>query len=154
MAAVNVHAEDVKLAVITSEFDQNVTEFYLETDDQNQIHSMRYITTMPNGGIAEDVSLTADKVLNEGAVIVERDGRQIVRLSVDYFSLETGGSFKLSYLYNGITNSWQSKSLQVKLVGGQFSLLEMNNNKANRLYVKKHHSKIFGVIGVKEIQTL
>lgn len=149
----NVHAEVIKLAVITSEFDKNVTDFYLETDDQNKIHGMRYITTMPNGGIFEDVSLPAETVMNEGAVIVVRNGREAVKLFVEDFSLITGGTIKLSYLYSGVTNSWYVKRLKLNLVENNFKLFDLGNNRTNKLFMKINWNRIFGAVGIREIQT-
>lgn len=150
---VNVHAKVIKLAVITSEFDKNVTDFYLETDDQNKIHSMRYITTMPNGGIFEDVSLPAENVMRDGAVIVVRNGREAVKLFVENFSLETGGTIKLNYLFSGVTNAWHAKRLLLKLEENHFKLFTLESQRTNRLFLQINWSRLFGVIGIREIQT-
>lgn len=153
VVAVNVHAETIKLAVITSEYDKNVTDFFLETDDQNKIHGMRYITTMPNGGIFEDVSLPAETVIRDGAVIVIRNGREAVKLFVEDFSLETGGTIKLSYLYSGVTNTWHVKRLKVVLIENQFRLHDLESVRTNKLYMKINWNRLFGAVGIREIQT-
>lgn len=151
--AINVHAETIKMAVITSEFDKNVTDFYLETDDQNKIHSMRYVTTMPNGGIFEDVTLPAETVLAEGAVIVVRNGREAVKLFVEDFSLSTGGIIKLNYLYSGVTNTWYVKRLKLNLIENQLKLFDLEGNRTNKLFMKINWNRIFGAVGIREIQT-
>ncbi len=151
--AVSIHAETIKIAVITSEFDKNVTDFYLETDDQNKIHSMRYVTIMPNGGIFEDVTLPAETVLAEGAVIVVRNGREAVKLYVEDFSLATGGTIKLNYLFSGVTNAWHIKRLKLNLLENQFKLFDLEGIRTNKLYMKINWNRIFGAVGIREIQT-
>lgn len=153
LVALNVHAEAIKLVVITSEYDQNVSDFYLETDDENKIHGMRYITTMPNGGIFEDVSLPAERVMREGAVIVIRNGREAVKLFIENFSLVTGGTIKLNYLYSGVTNTWHVKRLKVILVENQFKLFDLDGVRTNKLYMKINWNRLFGAVGIREIQT-
>lgn len=149
--SVCVSAEVIKMAVITSEFDKNVTDYYLETNDQNQIHSMRYITTMPNGGIFEDVSVSVETVMSEGAVIVERNGYEAVRLEVENFSRDAGGIIKLNYLYSGVTGVRHVKRLQLKSFENKFKLTDMQNAPVNRLFLRVNLSRIFGIIGVKDI---
>lgn len=146
-----VQAEQIRLAVITSEFDKNVTDYYAITNDQGEIDSMRYVTTMPNGGIFEDVLLPAERVMKEGAVLVERDGRQVVRLEVENFSLATGGTLKLNYLFSGVTGARHVKRLSVKKQD-RFRLYE-GEKEINRLFLEANYSRVFGIVGVRSIQT-
>ena len=103
-----------KLAVITSEFDQNVTDYFLETNDRDMIISMRYVTTMPNGGIFEDVSVPVERVINDGIVIVERNGLEAVRLELENFDLKKGGVVKLNYIFNGVYWIRRLKRITIK----------------------------------------
>lgn len=151
--SVNVNSAVTKLSIITSEFDNDVMNFFIETNDQNEITSMRYITTMPNGGIFEDVSLPVQTVVDQGAVIVVRNGREALRLNVENLSIDNGGVIRLSYLFNGISNTWHVRRLKLKLTEGQFSLFDFDENKTNRLFIKQNWSRLFGVIGIKEIQS-
>lgn len=146
-----VQAEQIRLAVITSEFDKNVTDYYAITNEQGHIDSMRYVTTMPNGGIFEDVLLPAERVMREGAVLVERDGRQVVRLEVENFSLVTGGTLKLNYLFSGVTGSRHIKRLSVKLQE-RFRLYD-GEKEVNRLFLEANYSRVFGIVGVRSIQS-
>jgi hypothetical protein len=137
LLAGSLHAAEIRLAVITSEFDKNVTDYYA-------------VTTMPNGGIFEDVTLPAERVMKEGAVLVERDGRQVVRLEVENFSLSTGGTLKLNYLFSGVTGARHVKRLAVKLQD-QFRLFE-GDKQINRLFLEANYSRVFGIVGVRSIQ--
>jgi hypothetical protein len=145
------HAEEIRLAVITSEFDKNVTDYYVITNEQGLVDSMRYVTTMPNGGIFEDVTLPAERVMKEGAVLVERDGYQAVRLEVENFSLSTGGTIRLNYLFSGVTGARHIKRLTLKKLD-KFRLFD-GEKQINRLFLEANYSRIFGIIGVRSVQT-
>jgi hypothetical protein len=146
------HAEVFKLAEITSEFDKDVSHFYLETDDSHKIHSMRYVTIMPNGGIFEDVTLTAEEIMDRGAVLVVRDNHEAVRLEVEKFDLYQGGGVKLNYLYNGVRNTRGIKRLQLVLENGAFFLKD-GDKKINRMFFKANWVRVLGVVGIREIVT-
>lgn len=145
-------AETFKLAVITSEFDKNKTDYYLETNDSGEIDSMRYVTTTPSGSITEDVTIPAERVMKEGAVLVERNGYEAVRLEVENFSLKTGGVLKLNYLYSALSGARNIKRLNVALVEGRFGLFD-SQTEINRLFLKANWNRFFGIVGIKEIQT-
>jgi hypothetical protein len=147
----NIYAEEIRLAVITSEFDKNITDFFMITDNQRQVESIRYVTNMPNGGIFEDVTVAAEIVIKEGIILVERNGHQAVRLEVENFSLMTGGTIKLNYLFSGITGTRQIKRLNLKMKD-RFRLYDADNE-VNRLFLEANWSRFFGVVGVKSIQT-
>lgn len=145
-------AKIIKMAVITSEFDKNYTDYYLETDENNKLESMRYITTMPNGGIFEDITVTADQAMKDGAVIVEREGRQVVRLELQNFDMKKGGTIILDYLFNGATNNRRTKKLFLDNKNGEFILLD-NGKRVNRLFLVANWIRVLGVVGVYEIQS-
>jgi hypothetical protein len=142
-----------KLAVITSEFDQNVTDYFLETNDQNMIISMRYVTTMPNGGIFEDVSVPVERVINDGIVIVERNGLEAVRLELENFDLKKGGVVKLNYLFNGVSGIRRLKRFTLKPDNQQYNLFDQDNNRVNKMFLEANRVRIFGVVGIKTILT-
>lgn len=147
------HAEVFKLAEITSEFDKDVMDFYIETNDQKKIDSIRYITTRPDGSIFEDVSVPAETIIAEGVVMVVRDGYEVVRLDVEEFTVETGGIVKLNYLYNGITGTRHVKRLYLSWMDEQLRLSDLENHPVNRMFLKANHSRIFGIIGISKILT-
>ncbi len=146
-------AEVFKLSVITSEFDQNVTNYFLETNDQNVILSMRYVTTMPDGDIFEDVSVSAERAMSDGIVIVERNGLQVVKLELEKFDVSFGGMIKLNYLFNGVTGKRSEKRLFLKLEQQQFMLFDQDNKRLNTMFLEANRVRIFGIVGVKSILT-
>lgn len=147
-----LEAKVYRLAVITSEFDNDKTNYFLETDERNTIVNMRYVTVQPNGGIYEDVTLPAERVISEGAVLVERDGLVAVRLEVENFDLKSGGVIKLNYLFNGVIGVRHVKKLMLKEVDGEFSLYN-EDERVNRLFLEANRSRILGIIGIKAVLT-
>lgn len=151
-SCLSLQAAMIKIADINSDYDQNVTEYFIELNNQNHIDSLRYITTMPNGGIFEDVTVPSNRILNESVVVVERQGRDIVILSLEDFSTIRGGTLVLNYLYNGITGSRKIKKLSLKLVKNDFLLFD-GDRKINKMFLESHRRIPVGIIGVKEIHT-
>ncbi len=150
IVTLNIQAEEIRLAIITSEFDKNVTDYYVITNDQGHVDSMRYVTTLPNGGIFEDVTLPAERVMKEGAVLVERNGHQAVRIEVENFSVVTGGTIKLNYLFSGVTGARHNKRLTLKLQD-RFRIYDADKE-VNRLFLEANWSRLFGIVGVRSIQ--
>ena len=86
--------------------------------------------------------------LSRGAVIMNTDSRDIIRLRVgSEFSAKDGGSVTLSYLKNGVSGRYENFTMELVRSGSWH--LEENSRTFNRLYFENHHG-IFGmVIGVK-----
>ncbi len=147
------HSKVFKVAKISSEFNKNITDFYVETDEDNVVDSIRYVTTMPNGGIDEDVSVPAETVMQEGSVISRHNGYEAVRLEVENFDPKTGGTIKLNYLYNGISGVRQIKRLTLKNTDVKSELLDGEGRPVNKMFFQVNRSPLFGVIGVKSIMT-
>jgi hypothetical protein len=145
-------AAQVKMAVITSEFDSNVRDYFVEMDSNNHIHSMRYTTTAPNGAILEDVTATPDQVVEEGLVVFRHRGYDAVILEVENFNITTGGTIRINYLSSGLTGLRQKKYLSLKLLDGEFQLFD-GPKRINRMLFEVNRSPILGVIGVKSIKT-
>jgi hypothetical protein len=152
IVSIHAHADMIKLAVITSEFDDNKTDYFLETNDAGEIHSMRYVTNLPNGGISEDVTIPAEKVITEGVLLVERNGYEAVRLEVERFSMKEGGTIKLNYLYSGITGARHIKRLNLSKSSGIFKLQD-DSKDINALFLVANWVRFVGIVGVREVKT-
>ena len=146
-------AGEQKMALITSEFDEDIKTFYLMTDDHQIIEGIRYVTTRPPGGIVEDRVIPAEEILNGGVVLEERNGMEAVRLGVERFSLERGGTIKLTYLFNGITGERKVHRLLLKKNDQHFLMTDLAHKNVNRLFLVANRSRIFGIVGIKEILT-
>lgn len=150
--AVNVEAKEVRMAVITSEFDQNIRNYYLEIDDKNEIHSMRYVTVLPNGGILDDETITPEQIMENGIVLFEHRGYNAVILQVENFNVKTGGTIKINYLYSGVTGARAVKTLKLNVVNKEFLLFDQDK-RVNRMFFEVNRNRVLGIIGVKAIHT-
>lgn len=147
-------AAEQRMAIITSDIDGEIRDFYLITDDNNDVDSVRYVTYLSSGQILEDVTIPAETVVSEGSVVVERNGHAAVRLEVENdFTLKNGGTIRLNYLYSGITGSRRNHHLILKKHDGFFILTDMNNQKVNDIFVIGNRNRLVGFVGVKEIKT-
>ena len=153
MFSLSAYCLDLKMAVITSEFDKDVTTFYLVVDDNNVIDSIRWIKTMPSGQIIRDSMAPAEAVIKEGVVLEERDGFEAIRLEVEKFTIEEGGIICLNYLFSGVTGSRKVQKFLLKKTENIFSLNDLALQKVNRMFLVANRSRIFGIIGIKEILT-
>lgn len=150
--SIHVSAREFKVAEIVSDLDTNVTDFLMELNQDESIHSIRIIRRSPGGQILEDHSFSALQVLQNGAVLYEREGREIIRLSVaTNFSLEKGGEARLHYLYNGIRGTWSQMKLKLLHLSGRFALFTDNGDEINHFLVRAHRRPVVGVVGVREI---
>lgn len=150
--SLGAHAGEVKMATITSDVYEYTTDFMVEVDDNNSIHSIHIKSTMPNGSIIEDFSYSSDKVMHEGAVLHHERGYDAVILETEKnFSLETGGGLILNYLYNGVTHNWMQLGLKLVKVNNQFALQTVDDRPINHFLFKGNRKIGVGVIGVREI---
>lgn len=150
--AIQVHAKEVKMAVIMSEFDKNVTTYFLEVDDENTLHSLRYKTVAPNGSIIQDQTVTPEQIMDNGVVVFEHRGYNAVILQVENFNVKTGGIIKINYLYSGVTGERHVRKFNLKLVGGDFLLFD-KDTRVNKMFFEVNRNRVLGIIGVKSIHT-
>lgn len=152
ICSLTAHAHMTKLAVITSEFDKDVMDFYLITNEKNNIDSIRYIQTTPEGRVFDDVTVPVEEVMKpEGVVIVERNGYNAVILQVEKFNEGHGGIVKLNYLYNGVTQTRHLKRMNLEKRLGNFSLFDLEKNPVNRLFLTVNYIRVVGIVGVRNI---
>lgn len=147
-------AAQVKMAIITSDIDAEIRDFYMITNNKNEIDSVRYVTYLSSGQILEDETTPAETVIADGTVVVERQGRDVVRLEVEKdFSVKEGGTIRMNYLYNGITGTRRAYQLKLIKIGDTFKLQDLEGKPVNNFFVVGNRSRVAGVIGVKEIRS-
>jgi hypothetical protein len=150
--SLSAFAAEVKLATINSDIYEYTTDFMIEVDDNDSVHSIHIKSTMPNGSIFEDFSYSSDKVISEGAVLHHERGYDAVILETQKdFSVESGGGLILHYLYNGMTHNWMKLGLKLAKVNNQFALQTVDGNPINHFFFKGNRKIGVGVIGVREI---
>lgn len=151
----DLFAREIQLATITGNIDNDTSTFFAEVDDSGKLHSVRFKTVTREGRITQDDSFPSETVVDEGVVLLQRSGRNVLKLGTEApFSLEDGGVVKLSYLYNGATGSW--KTLKVSLVkpNGEFQIMNFKGEKVTRFFTKGNWHPIFGLIGIADLLAL
>lgn len=147
----DIFAAELHMATITTDVDKDVSVFYLETDDENNVHSMRYITTTPRGQISEDQTYSLEEVISNGAVVEQRMGRDVVTLYVENFDPASGGIIRLAYLYNGISGSMREIKLKLVRENNLFKLTDLQNRPVNHMFFKGNWVPIAGLVGIRDI---
>ncbi len=148
----DLFAREIKLATITGNIDTDTSTFLVEIDDSGKLHTVRFKTVTKEGRITQDNTFAAETVVDEGVVLLRRNDRNVLKLETDApFSLENGGTVKLSFLYNGATGSW--KTLKVSLVKpeGEFQIMTLKGEKVTRFFTKGNWHPIFGLIGIADL---
>ena len=142
---------EIKLATITNDIDRDLTVFFIETMEDGTMDSMRYLTTMPSGQISEDMHFPYEQVLAGNVLLEERNGYEVIKLSVEKFSRNNGGIVRLSYLFNGITNSWRELRLNLIRDGLNYYLTDLEGRKINRLHFRGNYIRVVGLVGIRDI---
>ena len=148
----DLFAREIKLATITGNIDTDTSTFLVEIDDSGKLHTVRFKTVTKEGRITQDNTFAAETVIDEGVVLLQRNNRNVLKLETEApFSLESGGTVKLSYLYNGATGSW--KTLKVSLVkpDGEFQIMTLKGEKVTRFFTKGNWHPILGLIGIADL---
>lgn len=148
-----VFAREVKLATITGNVDTDTSLFMIEVDEAGVLDTVHFTTTTREGRVSQDSFFPAETVINEGVVLLERNGRDVLRLEAEKtFSQEKGGIVKLNYLYSGVTGS--RKTLKVSLLknGTEFEIRTLAGEKVTRFYTKGNWHPILGLIGIADLE--
>ena len=148
-------ADERKVAIITSDIDKDIYHFYLITNDEDHVDSLRYQMTTPSGQIIEDNTFPAETVIQDGIVLVRRNGLEAVRLEVGRdFKVENGGTVILDYLYNGVNGTRRKHNIRLQRLNGRLELTENTTTTIiNRMFVYGNWNRLLGLIGVREIKT-
>src|SRR5665647_1695028 len=145
------NSEEIKLAFISSDIDQNTSIYSLETTPTGTMDSMRMVTWDHENKVIEDLVHPSERIMNGGVTLVQRQGRDAVRMEVEDFSVEKGGIIVLDFLYNGIRGSRKSLKLRLQKEGDLFVLYDLAGNKVNKFFFSGNFARIVGCIGIKEI---
>lgn len=146
----NSFAEESKICVITSDIDSEQTEMLIDLDAAGALDTIRLYKTMDKKVISDE-SHPVQRVMEEGVVASERQGRDIVILKTKNFNPETGGIVVMDFLYNGISGNRRTYSMKMNKVNGKFVVTTMEGVRINRLVFIGN--RVLGqVVGIKEIR--
>jgi hypothetical protein len=148
----HVKANEIKLAIITSNAVTDTTEFYIETNPDGSVQAVHYISTENDGQIKDDVHKRVTEILEDGMNVKVMEGRVIVKLFLEEFNVETGGQVRLNYLVNGATGRRANMYLTLAKSNGIFVLQDEDEAIINRVFISGNWSRLLRRwIGVSSI---
>ncbi|MES2526273.1 MAG: hypothetical protein V4598_04275 [Bdellovibrionota bacterium] len=148
----DLFAREIKLATITGNIDTDTSTFSVEIDDSGKLHTVLFRTVTKEGRVTQDSRFAAETVVDEGVVLLERDGRKVLKLQTEApFSLENGGIVKMNYLYSGVSGSWKTLKVSLAKPEGEFQIMNLKGEKVTRFFTKGNWHPIFGLIGIADL---
>lgn len=143
-------AGELHLVKATNDEDNEICDLYLVLDEQNDISKIRIHKTV-EGETTGDKSYDLDS--EDGLVISELKGRDIVRMYSSNFSNHNGGDLTLKYLFNWITNNYHYAQLELVRDGDDWSLVK-DGNEVSHLHFESNRKFMAGAVGVKAIRVV
>lgn len=129
----------------------------LTTDPMTQVETIQGLRVVSSSGSS---SIYAPANLPQGVVLQKRSGRNVITISSQDFSLETGGGLNLRYLYAGGAFSDSYRDFQMgmsKNASGKWELTTKNADGTLRPFTKMNmylNTRAFiGVVGIRQIVT-
>jgi hypothetical protein len=148
--SLNALAEESKICVITSDIDSEQTDMLIDVDAAGALDTIRLYKTMDKR-VVSDESHPVERVMEEGIVASEREGRDIVILKTKNFNPETGGIVVMNFLYNAVSGNRRTYQMKLSKLNGKFVVSTMEGARINRLVFAGN--RVLGqVVGIKEIR--
>lgn len=143
-------AEESRICIITSDIDSEQTDMLIDVDSTGALDTIRLYKTM-NTKVVSDESHPVERVIDNGIVASEREGRDIVLLKTKNFNPAAGGTVVMDYLYNGVTGARRLYQMKMSKLNGKFIVTTMEGSRINRLVFIGN--KVLGRhVGIKEIR--
>ena len=151
--SLNAFSVETNICVITSDIDSEKTDLMIETDSNGDLDSVRLYKTIGTKVISDETH-PVEKVLENGVVAAEREGREVVYLKAKDFEVKKGAIIVVDYLFNGIKNVRKQYNLKLSRVGNNYVLSTMEGVKVNRIkFIGNRAPIIKKIIGIREVKT-
>lgn len=136
---------DQHLVEILSEPENNqLHQLYLHLDEQGDIQAISRISN------DSQQYISADELLLDEVVLAHAEGRDAILINCQDCNMQSGGILNMKYLYNGITNSYQNFSMQIRRQQERWNLYTMDDIQIHSLTLKSR--LVFGaLVGIREI---
>lgn len=145
------YAGTQKLAYITNEEDSDIIDLLVITDKHNDAVKMKMVYKYSNGKVFKSDEYSVRQV-SQGIVLLNKKGRDIVKLGSRNFSTHQGGDVKLDYLVSGISGRRGSLFLDLARNGDDWAL-SVNRSKIKKMHFISNKKAFIGTIGIKKIVT-
>lgn len=145
----NAFAARKLLLTITNDNAANeVSYFYVDTDSNGDAVAFTQESYIGRK-MDKKVSFSYTQAYN-GVVMLSKKGRDVAILKSKNFSAHNGGHAQLHYLYNGVTNTWNSTEFELVRNGNSWSAEKDGKVIKNlKFFVKK--VTFVGVVGIRSI---
>lgn len=141
-------AGEVSLVKITNEEDREVSEMFIEVNENGDISQFGKNIYLNGKKIKTD--LYGDSLNYDGIVLERQRGRDVVILRGLNIDTLHGGGLEVDYLYNGITGSRSSFELELSRKDSRWSV-QRNDKTIFSLHCVSHKKPFVGTIGIKKI---
>ena len=142
------YADTVKTLLKTTNNNDNlVSDLNVHLDDNFDI--IKFEEKAFRGSKIEKHRFFSVEDVNNGIVLHRERGRDIYKLKSKNLSSHQGGTWDMSYLYNGVTGTWLTKEVDLRRDGDNWNVYFLGR-KVSKVHIKVNRKPIIGVIGVRE----
>ena len=134
---------------ITSDALSGASDLRIGLDENRSIVSFRFVT---NRGV--NIYFSPDQ-LEKGVVLYQKSNYNILTLSSSRFLVDAGGTLNLTYLTNGITQSYETLVIDLHKVNGQWTFMSHeggNSRPFHGMFMKAKKVPLIGVVGIEKIE--
>lgn len=136
---------EYRLLEVSSDVVSFDSEIRLILDDHSNIAGLHYLETT-----GKELKFSRADLL-QGVTLTQMSGRDVTKVKIDSsFSAQSGGLVMMSYLSNGVTNTYKPYPISLSRSGDQWVVKNSDQVQFSRLFLRA--KKLMGiVVGIEEI---
>ena len=148
----NAFSQEEVLSVTDNDDNTEIYKLIVKVDKKTQSLKEIYKDTYDNGIKINRVVLNpADLSTENGVVLEERDGYNVLNLKSDNFDHDRGGIITIDTLYSGFTG--ERRGYEVQLAKDKTGWKLFSNKKiVTKFHIKVNRSIILGTVGIKTFE--
>lgn len=145
----NAFSQEEVLSVTDNDDNTEIYKLIVKVDKKTQSLKEIYKDTYDNGIKINRVVLNpADLSTENGVVLEERDGYNVLNLKSDNFDHDRGGIITIDTLYSGFTGERRGYEVQLAKDKNGWKLFS-NKKIVTKFHIKVNRSIILGTIGIR-----
>ncbi|NBU21934.1 DUF2183 domain-containing protein [bacterium] len=141
--------KEESLLQVTSDAMEGTSALKVGLDDANNIVSFRFSTDRRVNIFFSPADL------EKGVVLLNRSNYNILTLSSPRFLPDAGGTLTLTYLYNGITGSFDHLTMDLHKINGKWTFMThdgADSRPFTSMFMKAKKLPLIGVVGIESIE--
>lgn len=148
----SVFSQEEVLSVTDNDDNNEIYKLVVKVDKKTQSLKEIYKDTYVDGVKVKRTTLSpADLSTDNGVVLEERDGYNVLNLKSDNFDHDRGGRIIIDTLYNGFTG--ERRGYEVELAKDKVGWKLFNNKKVvTKFHIKVHRIIMMGVVGIRTFE--